>query len=60
MPTATIELCTFYRDICAKTISISDLDHLQTNIIIILYKLEKIFLPTFFDAMVHKFSPFIL
>ena len=51
--TAIVELCKFCRDLCAKTVRISDLDRLQADIVIILCKLEKIFPPAFFDVMVH-------
>ncbi|KAL0559454.1 hypothetical protein IC582_004065 [Cucumis melo] len=51
--TAITELCNFFRDLCARTIRVSDLDRLQTYIIIILCKLERIFPPAFFSVMVH-------
>ena len=51
--TVITELCNFFRDLCAITIRISDLDRLQSNIIIILCKLERIFPPDFFSIMVH-------
>ena len=51
--TAITELCNFFRDLCARTIRVSDLDRLQADIIIILCKLERIFSPTFFNVMVH-------
>ena len=47
------ELCGFFRDLCAKMIHISDLNRLQSDIIIILCKLERIFPSTFFDVMIH-------
>ena len=45
------ELCSFFHDLCARTIKVSNLDQLQSDIIIILYKLKRIFSPTFFDIM---------
>ncbi|KAL0560440.1 hypothetical protein IC582_000845 [Cucumis melo] len=51
--TAITELCNFFRDLCARTIRVSDLDRLQVDIIIILCKLERIFPPAFFSVMVH-------
>ncbi|KAL0546655.1 hypothetical protein IC582_016567 [Cucumis melo] len=50
---AITELCNFFRDLCARTIRVSDLDRLQPDIIIILCKLERIFPPAFFSVMVH-------
>ncbi|KAF7154758.1 hypothetical protein RHSIM_Rhsim01G0183600 [Rhododendron simsii] len=37
----------------AITVKLSDLDKLQENNVLVLCKLEKIFLPVFFDVMVH-------
>ena len=51
--TAVIELCSFFHDLCARTIQISDLDRLQADTIIILCKLKRIFPPAFFCVMVH-------
>ncbi|XP_050942965.1 uncharacterized protein LOC127150144 isoform X1 [Cucumis melo] len=51
--TAITKLCNFFRDLCARTIRVSDLDRLQADIIIILCKLERIFPPAFFSVMVH-------
>ncbi|XP_073120394.1 uncharacterized protein [Henckelia pumila] len=47
------ELCNFFRQICAKTLNVSDLKLLETNVVLILCKLERIFPPAFFDIMVH-------
>lgn len=47
------ELCLFFQKICARSISISDLDALQDGIVLTLCKLERIFPPAFFDVMVH-------
>jgi hypothetical protein len=48
-----IELSLFFQGICSKTLSKSDLDRLESDIIIILCKLEQIFPPGFFTSMVH-------
>lgn len=48
-----IELCNFFHDLCAKTLSVSHLDELEKRIPLILCKLERIFPPDFFDVMVH-------
>nr|XP_048330607.1 uncharacterized protein LOC125422586 [Ziziphus jujuba var. spinosa] len=48
-----IEMCMFFQKLCARTLSISDLDMLQEGIILTLCKLERIFPPAFFDIMVH-------
>ena len=53
--TAITELCSFYHDLCARTIRVSDLGRLQAYIIIILCKLKIIFLHVFFSVMVHLF-----
>nr|XP_048326795.1 uncharacterized protein LOC107433057 [Ziziphus jujuba var. spinosa] len=48
-----IEMCMFFQKLCARTLSVSDLDMLQEGIILTLCKLERIFPPVFFDIMVH-------
>lgn len=53
MSTAIVDLCVLFCNICAKTIHTSDLNQLQTNIEVALRKLDKIFLPTFFNVMEH-------
>ncbi|XP_070051829.1 uncharacterized protein [Nicotiana tomentosiformis] len=50
---AITELSIFFRELCSKTIRVGVLDQLATQIPITLSKIEKIFLPTFFDIMVH-------
>ncbi|KAM3308150.1 hypothetical protein P3S67_009894 [Capsicum chacoense] len=50
---AITELSIFFRELCSKTLRIDVLDQLETQIPITLSKLEKMFLPTFFDVMVH-------
>ncbi|XP_026413256.1 uncharacterized protein LOC113309041 isoform X2 [Papaver somniferum] len=51
--TAIIDLCNFFHDLCAKTLTMSHLDKLEKDIVLILCKLERIFPPAFFDVMVH-------
>ncbi|XP_042941123.1 uncharacterized protein LOC122275881 [Carya illinoinensis] len=50
---ALIELCTFFKELCARTLTYESLHRLQAEISIILCKLEMIFPPAFFDIMVH-------
>ncbi|XP_060189063.1 uncharacterized protein LOC132618011 [Lycium barbarum] len=50
---AITELSIFFRELCSKTLRVDVLDQLAAQIPITLSKLEKIFLPTFFDVMVH-------
>lgn len=51
--TPLMELSHFFQQICAKTLSVAELDKLEVDIVLILCKLEKIFPPAFFDVMVH-------
>ena len=48
-----VELCSFFQQLCPKVLKTNQLKHLKNDIIITLCKLEKIFLPSFFDVMVH-------
>ncbi|XP_021985970.1 uncharacterized protein LOC110882197 [Helianthus annuus] len=48
-----IRLGVFFRSLCSKVIKPKDLDKLQLEITETLCELEKIFLPAFFDIMVH-------
>lgn len=48
-----IRLSAFFRGLCSKVIKPQDLDRLQLEITETLCELEKIFLPNFFDIMVH-------
>ncbi|XP_041003891.1 uncharacterized protein LOC121249242 [Juglans microcarpa x Juglans regia] len=50
---ALIEFCSFFKELCSRTLDMTVLERLQANIPIILCKLEMIFPPTFFDIMVH-------
>ena len=51
--TTIIELCSFFQQLCAKTLYMKDLEKLEEGIVLILCKLERIFPPAFFDIMVH-------
>ncbi|XP_041009945.1 uncharacterized protein LOC121254047 [Juglans microcarpa x Juglans regia] len=48
-----IELSTFFREICSKTLRVEDLNRLESRIPNILCQLEMIFSPGFFTIMVH-------
>jgi hypothetical protein len=50
---ALAQLGRFFREICSKTLTRSDVKHLKNEIPEILCKLELIYPPTFFDVMVH-------
>ena len=47
------ELSLFFQKLCARTLLVKDLEALQDGIIITLCKLESIFVPAFFDVMIH-------
>ncbi|XP_020262086.1 uncharacterized protein LOC109838047 [Asparagus officinalis] len=47
------ELCSFFRELCAKTIEDKELEKLQEAIPLILCKLERIVPPSFFDIIIH-------
>ncbi|KAH0682978.1 hypothetical protein KY289_020730 [Solanum tuberosum] len=48
-----IELSLFFTDLCAKELHVEKLDQLDKSIRITICKLERVFLPTFFDVMIH-------
>jgi len=48
-----IELSLFFNDLCSKELSVEKLDQIDKSIRVTLCKLERVFLPTFFDVMVH-------
>ncbi|XP_042952408.1 uncharacterized protein LOC122289468 isoform X2 [Carya illinoinensis] len=50
---ALMELSTFFRELCARTCKKDIVKRLETDIVLILCKLEQIFPPNFFDVMVH-------
>ncbi|KAL5580201.1 hypothetical protein UlMin_012643 [Ulmus minor] len=48
-----VELCTFFKQLCASTVNVSDMVEAQKQLVLILCKLERIFPPAFFDIMIH-------
>lgn len=50
---ALTELRMFFRDLTLRIITTAEMLHLETNIPLILCKLERIFPPSFFDSMEH-------
>ena len=48
-----VELCNFFKQLCSKVLKTNQLDHLKNDIIVTLFKLKRIFLPSFFDVMEH-------
>ena len=50
---ALVNLSRFFRLLCQKSLNRDELEELQDDIVLTLCKLEKIFLPSFFDIMVH-------
>ena len=54
---ASIELSNFFHQLCSRTLYVRDLELLQEHIVVILCKLERIFLSAFFDIMVHLAIP---
>ena len=51
--TPITEISSFFQQLCARTLSIKDLDALQEGIVFTLCKLERIFPPAFFTIMIH-------
>ncbi|XP_074332026.1 uncharacterized protein LOC141668881 [Apium graveolens] len=48
-----IRLCFFFNTLCNKVVDVSKLDKLQSDVILTLCDLEKVFHASFFDVMVH-------
>ncbi|KAL5552963.1 hypothetical protein UlMin_040364 [Ulmus minor] len=48
-----VELCTFFKQLCASTVNVSDMVEAQNQLVLILCKLERIFPPALFDIMIH-------
>ena len=48
-----VELSNYFKKLCSRTLHIDILEQIEKDIAITLYKLERIFIPTFFDVMVH-------
>ena len=47
------KLCTFFKQLCASTVNVSNMVEAQKQLVLILCKLERIFPPAFFDIMIH-------
>ena len=47
------ELSQFFKTLCASQLRLRDVKGIESNVVIIICKLEKIFSPTFFDSMEH-------
>ena len=50
---ATTKLSLFFKDLTSTTITVANMERLERDIPIIIYKLERIFPPGFFDSMEH-------
>ena len=50
---ATTELSLFFKDLTLTIIIVVDMERLERDIPIIIFKLEHIFLPSFFDSVEH-------
>ncbi|XP_024190092.1 uncharacterized protein LOC112194062 [Rosa chinensis] len=48
-----MRLCFFFNALCTKVVDVSKLDKLQSDLVLTMCELEKIFPPSFFDIMVH-------
>ena len=46
-------LCVFFNAVCGKVFDIEKLDELENEVYLILCHLEKLFVPTFFDIIIH-------
>jgi len=50
---ALVELSVFFKYLCSQSLNVAMLEKLEQNIAIALCKLERVFLLSFFDIMVH-------
>ncbi|XP_021838978.2 uncharacterized protein [Spinacia oleracea] len=48
-----IDICNFFKELCSKAATPEDFEKLEKRIVVILCHMERIFLPAFFDVMVH-------
>ena len=48
-----VKLSRYFRQLCSNTLTVDVLDQMRKSIAITLCKLERLFVPTFFDVMVH-------
>ena len=46
-------LSQFFKELCARELSVEKLDELGSNVVMVLCQMEKVFLPSFFTIMVH-------
>ncbi|GKD80688.1 hypothetical protein Tco_1347527 [Tanacetum coccineum] len=51
--TPIIELCSFFKQICSRTLMEADMVKAQSQVVDILCNLELIYPPAFFDVMIH-------
>lgn len=51
--TPIVDLCTFFKQLCSRTLLVEDMKKAKDAIIMILCKLELIYPPAFFDIMLH-------
>ncbi|PNX54325.1 hypothetical protein L195_g047943, partial [Trifolium pratense] len=47
------ELCSFFRQICSKVLSVASLDKMQQQVVLTLCNMEMLFPPSFFTVMIH-------
>ena len=48
-----VDLCNFFKHLCAKVLSSEELQQIQDKIILTLCHMEMIFYPSFFTSLVH-------
>ncbi|XP_061339756.1 uncharacterized protein LOC133286368 [Gastrolobium bilobum] len=48
-----IELCSFFKQLCGKVLSVSELDNIQRQVVLTLCHMEMLFPPSFFTVMIH-------
>ena len=48
-----VELCSFFRQLCGKSLNPIELDKLQERIVLTLCHMEMLFPPSFFTVMIH-------
>ena len=53
MDEALVELSLLFKHLCSKALKVEVLERLKKSIAITLCKLERVFVPFFFDIMVH-------
>ena len=50
---ALVKLSLFFKHLCSMALKVEVLERLEKSIAITLCKLERVFVPSFFDIMVH-------